>query len=290
MFTLLTAAIAVVISAGPTPILWYQFDEPEAPTVTNFGSLGPAYDGQKLGDVTIVPIDGGFAAQFDGAGDWVIPAGDEDALDIADGDFTMTARFLVTFLDPGLDGGRGLIWKERAGSNPGYLVAVRNGTFVAQGNICDGTSFNILTETTVNDEAWHDIAWVRTGQVLRLVLDGCLIGVEILPGDFGSPDNPNDLVIGGRTLNQSDSNPNTTFGVNDDFNGLIDEVRIYDVSSPPAYCAGDANCDGVVDAADLAALLAAWGDGTGVLDLDFDNAVGSADLAGLLAAWGPCAR
>lgn len=48
----------------------------------------------------------------------------------------------------------------------------------------------------------------------------------------------------------------------------------------------DFTLDGRVDSADLAALLAAWGEATGVHDLDGDGVVGSGDLAVLLSAWG----
>lgn len=52
-------------------------------------------------------------------------------------------------------------------------------------------------------------------------------------------------------------------------------------ASPPA----DLNGDGIVNGADLAALLAAWGSG-GPADLNSDGAVDGADLASLLASWG----
>lgn len=52
-------------------------------------------------------------------------------------------------------------------------------------------------------------------------------------------------------------------------------------------CAADLNSDGVVDAADLAMLLGAWG-GARLGDLDGSGIVGAADLAVLLGAWGPC--
>jgi hypothetical protein len=52
-------------------------------------------------------------------------------------------------------------------------------------------------------------------------------------------------------------------------------------------CVGDLNADGLVDAADLALLLGAWG-GAGIGDLDLSGAVGAEDLAILLGAWGDC--
>ena len=48
---------------------------------------------------------------------------------------------------------------------------------------------------------------------------------------------------------------------------------------------GDLNGDGVVQADDLAAVLAAWGQSGVAADLDLDGIVGAADLAAVLAAW-----
>ena len=53
-------------------------------------------------------------------------------------------------------------------------------------------------------------------------------------------------------------------------------------------CPGDFTSDGQVAGADLAALLAAWGQSSEVVDLNGDGAVDGADLAVLLASWGSC--
>ncbi len=56
-----------------------------------------------------------------------------------------------------------------------------------------------------------------------------------------------------------------------------------------AACPADLTNDGIVNPADLAALLAAWGPCQGCPeDLDDDRMVGASDLAALLAAWGEC--
>lgn len=56
-----------------------------------------------------------------------------------------------------------------------------------------------------------------------------------------------------------------------------------------AICPGDLDGSGVVDGADLAAMLAVWGAGPGTpADLNGDGVVDGADLASLLAAWGDC--
>lgn len=54
-------------------------------------------------------------------------------------------------------------------------------------------------------------------------------------------------------------------------------------------CFGDLDGDGVVDGADLAALLASWGACSDcAADLDGDGFVDGSDLAAVLGAWGPC--
>lgn len=65
-----------------------------------------------------------------------------------------------------------------------------------------------------------------------------------------------------------------------------DWIATHLVATP---CAGDLDGDGAVGAADLAALLGAWGPAIGgFADLDADGGVGAGDLAVLLGAWGAC--
>ena len=72
--------------------------------------------------------------------------------------------------------------------------------------------------------------------------------------------------------------------LDDDNGNLSGAAYLFD-----AGCRADLNEDGAVDAADLLALLSAWGtDGAGsdlALPLDVVNV---SDLLDLLAAWGPC--
>ena len=61
----------------------------------------------------------------------------------------------------------------------------------------------------------------------------------------------------------------------------------------PAWCAEDLDGNGVVDGADLAALLTDWGSSGGTFiclptDLNRDSVVGGQDLTLLLARWGVC--
>jgi hypothetical protein len=76
----------------------------------------------------------------------------------------------------------------------------------------------------------------------------------------------------------------------DDPQELTEEDVLLLAALPTGGCPGDANGDGVVDGADLGALLAAWGAGAPpALDFDGDGAVTGADLGALLGLWGACA-
>lgn len=68
----------------------------------------------------------------------------------------------------------------------------------------------------------------------------------------------------------------------------INTIAKIDLGSTP--CPADLNGDGVVNGADLAAMLGAWGpcSGSCPADITGDGTVGGADLAALLGAWGPC--
>ncbi|MCA9290961.1 MAG: hypothetical protein KDA25_07520 [Phycisphaerales bacterium] len=275
-----------VMGFGGDPILWYTFDDQADPTV-NLGTLGAAYDGGVLGDAGFVPFDGTFGVALDGDADWVIPGGDENALDIADGDFTLMARLSTTFVDRASIAGSGVFWKEHTGSAPGYVLNIRNSTGIARFNITDGTtSVVVSTPEPVNDGVIHEIVAVRDADVLSLYVDDCLRGRTRIPASFGSTAaNPNQLIIGGRTIAAG----GPTGGPNDDLEGTIGEIRVYtSAEHPPDARLGDANCDFVVDAIDLAGLLTAWGPCVGpcLFDLDLDGVVGPGDLAILLNNWG----
>ncbi len=55
----------------------------------------------------------------------------------------------------------------------------------------------------------------------------------------------------------------------------------------PCKLAADIDCNGTVDSADLAEVLANWGEGNGPADLNGDGFINSADLTQVLSSWGP---
>jgi hypothetical protein len=71
---------------------------------------------------------------------------------------------------------------------------------------------------------------------------------------------------------------------------VSDPAEIVVVPDVPP-CPADLFTDGIVNAADLGAVLTAWGPcgGPCTADIDGDGQVGASDLSLLLASWGPCA-
>ena len=73
----------------------------------------------------------------------------------------------------------------------------------------------------------------------------------------------------------------------------IHAIAEIQLGESPFDCSGDFSIDGVVDAADLAVLLGAWGacspKGACEADLNQDGEVDGDDLTILLGNWGPCA-
>jgi hypothetical protein len=75
---------------------------------------------------------------------------------------------------------------------------------------------------------------------------------------------------------------------NSNFSASGDTVYLLSVPSQFNSCPPDIDGNGVVDAADLASMLAAWGTSNPNIDTNGDGVIDSADLAGLLAVWGVC--
>jgi YVTN family beta-propeller protein len=64
----------------------------------------------------------------------------------------------------------------------------------------------------------------------------------------------------------------------------VDGITVVDLE----FCAGDLDDNGVVNTADLLALLGAWGSDGGPADINFDGIVNTEDLLILLGNWGAC--
>ncbi|MGA1044686.1 MAG: GC-type dockerin domain-anchored protein [Phycisphaerales bacterium] len=155
---------------------------------------------------------------------------------------------------------------------------------------------------------WDGVSWSPapagpTRHTLRLLPHGDrLFGVGPFPFTIGGVEHDLAVFENGAWHGLGSSNVNwpndvaiaadgTSLLVCGDFNSFNGAatgslVRL-DCGFAPA-CAADLDGDGVVTAADLSAMLSAWGSSNAAADLDADGTVGPADLSLLLSSWGMC--
>ncbi|MDZ4755494.1 MAG: LamG domain-containing protein [Phycisphaerae bacterium] len=156
--------------------------------------------------------------------------------------------------------------------------------------IADGESgvTSLLTRSAdVHDGQWHHVAWRRASTMQTVFVDGCAL---VTPVATTVADVNIDALL---TLGMSPCVGGAANTV--PFEGAIDEVQLYARALEDgeirllahAEMASDLSSDGKVGAADLALMLAAWGQCTAccAADLNGDNVVDAADLGAMLGAW-----
>ncbi|UYV13327.1 MAG: LamG domain-containing protein [Phycisphaera sp.] len=267
----LLACAASALGQGADPILHYDFDDGLRPTA-NLGTLGPAYDGQIGGGIEFVPFMGGLALGFDSTGDGQVrPLGDEDAFDLADGDFSIAVTVVTSNTEPGAEGGRFVVNKEKSGSDDGWALTVRRDDGVATFSIsADGVlGVGLRSVTPVNDGRAHEVVAVRVDDRLAMAIDGVIEAVVRIPAGFGSTaQNDFELSIGGR--GRFSGSPTT--GANDEFLGTIDQVRIYDTAIIRP-CDADCDLSGSLDLFDFLCFQNLFDAGDLAADLDGDGSL-----------------
>ncbi len=134
-----------------------------------------------------------------------------------------------------------------------------------------------------------DLAADMNGDLIIDQSDVDMIVTDILNTEIGDVNldgmrNEADMMIA--QMNLGNAGTWCTGDVNGD--GIVDQDDL-DIIAGVAACPADLTKDGIVNGADLANLLANWGENPGVAaDLNGDGFVNGADLASLLATFGDC--
>jgi hypothetical protein len=218
----------------------WSFDDGADPTNDDSGS---GHDGDLIGEptfTTTVPaaIGGGTALVFDDIDDYVEVQGDENDFDLEQ----LTVAFWIK--SPGFtDGYEGLVtkgddaWRIHEGDGSGYV----------EFHVDDagGGGTTLRSTQWITDDVWHHFAATYDGTTMVIYIDGVL---DIsAPASVTIPDNDSPVTIG--------TNGHHTGRV---FNGLMDEVRIYDraltagevaqlYTNAPDRCFAEITGDGVTD-------------------------------------------
>ena len=232
------------------------------------------------------------AALFDG-GNYFMHA-DDDLLTTSD--FTIEAYF-----NRSSSGDNPVLASqyEVSGNQRGWVFGIRPTSSGSQLYLClseDGVGyeFNVsaLAAPLLNNDYYAAVSFDESDQNsgITFYLKDLTAGTDM------------QIAVQGHTINSlHDSTADFTIGARSDlnckFSGLIDEIRLSnDVLSEDdllvhyRYAPGDANRDGVVDAADAALLSLNWGVSSGNLgwqdgDFNADGIVNAADASILAANW-----
>ena len=238
----------------------YRLDEGSG--LVAIDSSGRGLDGVLEPGVGYTGGVSGTAGDLTAAADYIEVA-DNDDLDIGTGDFSIDMWFNTTESlplwdtypmlaykrDPSVseDNGYELFFMKSVGSDPDALDLYWK--------IWDGGAIDSIvvdgSVTPLNDGQWHHVAATRNGNTLELYIDGVL-AASTSSAAIGSADiqSPDPLVFGGGDSGQSWW----------EYNGLIDEISIYNRAIGAAEAADLASAPLVVDITET--LVAPTIDGT----------------------------
>ncbi len=230
----------------------FEIDDAGWTVVNDAGMITPGWERAD----PIPTVTGGQQAAPDVAGDgemaWVtyngMPGGTAGSSDLDLGPTVLTSTAILLAGEDATVSYRCWFFCNDAGD------PVQADTLQIEISTDDGASWHLADEVSASAAAWTE----RSFSVSSAATPG-----ETLIIRFIAQDRPNNSI--------------TEVG--------IDLVKVERVVCEDAGNPADLDGDGTVGGADLAVLLAAWGQ-PGPADLDGDGTVGGADLALLLAAWG----
>ncbi len=165
----------------------------------------------------------GSALQLKKAG--YVDLGNPKALDFGTGDWTITAWYKTAMAGTG-DANQGTIF-GKGGDNTGgkrYALIMSQNTEGVVTLIVDDdnvTRYDAHSKTKTNDDQWHLVAGQREGSTVRIFIDGMLEGTVTVPTPYDLSGTSQHNAYIGAITNHVDGS------IYKLFNGLIDDVRVY---------------------------------------------------------------
>jgi len=254
-------AVGIGGTAMPDPIAWWRLDEMNGSTANDNTSSG--FSGTITSATWTQEGKYSNALSFDGTDDYV-NMGDVDALDFgASQDFTVSA-WVKTNIDPVTDFYPTVITKGGGSPRNGFSISANAAQFSSnwRGSIdVNGTQYACDSGRDITDNQWHHLVLQRSGSNLLVYTDGVLSNT--CAASASTIANTNDLRFG-----------RSNYGSPWDywFQGLIDDVKIYDVALTADQVKTDYNATSAFNA------------GTGVNERTL-HASGDSYLSSLYAHW-----
>jgi hypothetical protein len=165
---------------------------------------------------------GGSALQLSAVG--CVDLGNPPLLDFATGDWALTAWYQDK-MTGNADANKGTIVSKggdnTGGKRYGLITGETTSGVVTLVTDDDVTKYVTDSKSVTNDGQWHFVVGQRTGTTLQIYVDGNLEGTTTIPATYNlSGTSQHDAYIGAMTNNADGSLYKL-------FNGLIDEVHIY---------------------------------------------------------------
>jgi PKD repeat protein len=202
--------IAVTPAAVPGLVAAYGFNEGSGTTVADLS--GRSNTGTISGATWVAIGRFGKALSFNGTSSWVT-VNDAPSLDLTTG---MTLEAWV-YPQGSLAGWRSIVMKEQPGTDVYYIESL-DGKAVGDVYVA-GSTHHIYAATAMPLNVWTHLATTYDGANLRLYANGVQVASQALTGIIQTSTSP--LRIGG----------NSMWG--EYFQGLIDEVRVYNRALSP---------------------------------------------------------
>lgn len=207
-----------------TKILLHMDGADASTTFTDSNSGGSAHTWTASGNAQIDTAQskfGGASGAFDGSNDW-IRTPDHADFTLGSGDFT--CDFWIRFSSGGVFTGTQLICAQTNASATvasATLVLHKSSSHKIVFRVSNGTTLTTVTgTTTLSADTWYHVAAVRTGNTLKLFINGTQEGGDVAFSD-SIPDSTASFGIG--TWGDYTPNPlNLEFSVQ----GWIDEFRL----------------------------------------------------------------
>ena len=165
----------------------------------------------------------GSALQLNLAGH--VDLGNPASLDFGTGDWTVTAWFKTDQSGTG-DANKGTIYAKGGDSGGGHRYALIMSE-TTEGVLTlvtddDATKYVVDSISVTNDDQWHFVTGQREGNAIRLFIDGQLEGTATAAEGYDLSGTTQHNAYVGAVTNNGDSSLYKLF------NGLIDDVRIYE--------------------------------------------------------------
>lgn len=223
----ITPTVTITLTPTTTPtsgapgnslVAAYSFNEGNGSTVTD--TSGNSNNGTISGATWTTSGKYGNALSFNGSSNYVT-VNDSASLDLTSG---MT---IEAWLKPNsLADWNSVVLKEQTGNLVYALYANTDGN-VPNGEIYSGSNMDIRGSSQLSTNGWSHLAATYDGSTFKFYLNGTEVGNKSVSGTIKTSSNP--LRIGG----------NTIWG--EYFNGLIDEIRIFNKARTPAEIQLDMN-------------------------------------------------